>query len=240
MIYFLSGIFYLAYVILVYIFRMYSGLWTRALRSHAVAQFGWTGTDELSQCNTGSVPLPPREYGPLSGCGLKNSTHNTCSILLESPGKKKTHSLSRDLFKFLQDHMRFSSFVTTCLAVLAFYPNSGNGRTRRPDITILHLRIHIVLLWLKTSTAYFFFNKNSFYDPPTPFSLSSFFYAIPSKYFIHVHSNFRLLSSSLFLTNLIYLITGNKKRKKYVVSLLHCGGVRYRVMIRRSSASPYV
>lgn len=175
MIYFLSGIFYLAYVILVYIFRMYSGLWTRALRSHAVAQFGWTGTDELSQCNTGSVPLPPGEYGPLSGCGLKNSTHNTCSILLESPGKKKTHSLSRDLFKFLQDHMRFSSFVTTCLAVLAFYPNSGNGRTRRPDITILHLRIHIVLLWLKTSTAYFFFNKNSFYDPPTPFSLSSFF-----------------------------------------------------------------
>lgn len=74
MIYFLSGIFYLAYVILVYIFRMYSGLWTRALRSHAVAQFGWTGTDELSQCNTGSVPLPPGEYGPLSGCGLKNST----------------------------------------------------------------------------------------------------------------------------------------------------------------------
>lgn len=225
---------------MVYIFRMYSGVWTRALRSHAVAQFGWTGTDELSQCNTGSVPLPPGEYGPLSGCGLKNSTHNTCSILLESPGKKKTHSLSRDLFKFLQDHMRFSSFVTTCLAVLAFYPNSGNGRTRRPDITILHLRIHIVLLWLKTSTAYFFFNKNSFYDPPTPFSLSSFFYAIPSKYFIHVHSNFRLLSSSFFLTNLIYLITGNKKRKKYVVSLLHCGGVRYRVMIRRSSASPYV
>lgn len=73
--------------------------------------------------------------------------------------KKKTHSLSRDLFKFLQDHMRFSSFVTTCLAVLAFYPNSGNGRTRRPDITILHLRIHIVLLWLKTSTAYFFLIK---------------------------------------------------------------------------------
>lgn len=71
--------------------------------------------------------------------------------------------------------LRFSSFVTTCLAVLAFYPNSGNGRTRRPDITILHLRIHIVLLWLKTSTAYFFLNKNSFYDPPTPFSLSSFF-----------------------------------------------------------------
>lgn len=69
----------------------------------------------------------------------------------------------------------FQVFVTTCLAVLAFYPNSGNGRTRRPDITILHLRIHIVLLWLKTSTAYFFFNKNSFYDPPTPFSLSSFF-----------------------------------------------------------------
>lgn len=160
---------------MVYIFRMYSGVWTRALRSHAVAQFGWTGTDELSQCNTGSVSLPPGEYDPLSGCGLKNSTHNTCSILLESPGKKKTHSLSRDLFKFLQDHMRFSSFVTTCLAVLAFYPNSGNGRTRRPDITILHLRIHIVLLWLKTSTAYFFFNKNSFYDPPTPFSLSSFF-----------------------------------------------------------------
>lgn len=159
MIYFLSGIFYLAYVILVYIFRMYSGLWTRALRSHAVAQFGWTGTDELSQCNTGSVSLPPGEYDPLSGCGLKNSTHNTCSILLESPGKKKTHSLSRDLFKFLQDHMRFSSFVTTCLAVLAFYPNSGNGRTRRPDITILHLRIHIVLLWLKTSTAYFFLIK---------------------------------------------------------------------------------
>lgn len=157
MIYFLSGIFYLAYVILVYIFRMYSGLWTRALRSHAVAQFGWTGTDELSQCNTGSVSLPPGKYDPLSGCGLKNSTHNTCSILLESPGKKKPHSLSRDLFKFLQDHMRFSSFVTTCLAVLAFYPNSGNGRTRRPDITILHLRIHIVLLWLKTSTAYFFF-----------------------------------------------------------------------------------
>lgn len=89
--------------------------------------------------------------------------------------KKNPHSLSRDLFKFLQDHMRFSSFVTTCLAVLAFYPNSGNGRTRRPDITILHLRIHIVLLWLKTSTASFFFNKNSFYDPPTPFSLSSFF-----------------------------------------------------------------
>lgn len=144
---------------MVYIFRMYSGVWTRALRSHAVAQFGWTGTDELSQCNTGSVSLPPGEYGPLSGCGLKNSTHNTCSILLESPGKKKTHSLSRDLFKFLQDHMRFSSFVTTCLAVLAFYPNSGNGRTRRPDITILHLRIHIVLLWLKTSTAYFFLIK---------------------------------------------------------------------------------
>lgn len=87
---------------------------------------------------------------------------------------------------------------------------------------------------------FFFFNKNSFYDPPTPFSLSSFFKTIPSKCFIHVHSNFRLLSSSFFLTNLIYLITGNKKRKKYVVSLLHCGGVRYRVMIRRSSASPYV
>lgn len=87
----------------------------------------------------------------------KTPPNNTCSILLESPGKKKPHSLSRDLFKFLQDHMRFSSFVTTCLAVLAFYPNSGNGRTRRPDITILHLRIHIVLLWLKTSTAYFFF-----------------------------------------------------------------------------------
>lgn len=104
----------------------------------------------------------------------KTPPNNTCSILLESPGKKP-HSLSRDLFKFLQDHMRFSSFVTTCLAVLAFYPNSGNGRTRRPDITILHLRIHIVLLWLKTSTAYSFFNKNSFYDPPTPFSLSSFF-----------------------------------------------------------------
>lgn len=104
----------------------------------------------------------------------KTPPNNTCSILLESPGKKP-HSLSRDLFKFLQDHMRFSSFVTTCLAVLAFYPNSGNGRTRRPNITILHLRIHIVLLWLKTSTAYFFFNKNSFYDPPTPFSLSSFF-----------------------------------------------------------------
>lgn len=239
MIYFLSGIFYLAYVILVYIFRMYSGLWTRALRSHAVAQFGWTGTDELSQCNTGSVPLPPGEYGPLSGCGLKNSTHNTCSILLESPGKKKPHSLSRDLFKFLQDHMRFSSFVTTCLAVLAFYPNSGNGRTRRPDITILHLRIHIVLLWLKTSTAYFFLIKTVSTTHPPLFHYP-LFYAIPSKYFIHVHSNFRLLSSSFFLTNLIYLITGNKKRKKYVVSLLHCGGVRYRVMIRRSSASPYV
>lgn len=157
MIYFLSGIFYLAYVILVYIFRMYSGVWTRALRSHAVAQFGWTGTDELSQCNTGSVSLPPGEYDPLSGCGLKNSTHNTCSILLESPGKKKPTRYHVTCSNFLQDHMRFSSFVTTCLAVLAFYQNSGNGRTRRPDITILHLRIHIVLLWLKTSTAYFFF-----------------------------------------------------------------------------------
>lgn len=153
--------------------------------------------------------------------------------------KKKPHSLSRDLFKFLQDHMRFSSFVTTCLAVLAFYPNSGNGRTRRPDITILHLRIHIVLLWLKTSTAYFFLIKTVSTTHPPLFHYP-LFYAIPSKYFIHVHSNFRLLSSSFFLTNLIYLITGNKKRKKYVVSLLHCGGVRYRVMIRRSSASPYV
>lgn len=84
----------------------------------------------------------------------KTPPNNTCSILLESPGKKP-HSLSRDLFKLWP--LRFSSFVTTCLAVLAFYPNSGNGRTRRPDITILHLRIHIVLLWLKTSTAYFFF-----------------------------------------------------------------------------------
>lgn len=198
---------------MVYIFRMYSGVWTRALRSHAVAQFGWTGTDELSQCNTGSVSLPPGEYDPLSGCGLKNSTHNTCSILLESPGKKKTHSLSRDLFKFLQDHMRFSSFVTTCLAVLAFYPNSGNGRTRRPDITILHLRIHIVLLWLKTSTAYFFLIKTVSTTHPPLFHYP-LFYAIPSKYFIHVHSNFRLLSSSFFLTNLIYLITGNKKKEK--------------------------
>lgn len=175
MIYFLSGIFYLAYVILVYIFRMYSGLWTRALRSHAVAQFGWTGTDELSQCNTGSVPLPPGEYGPLSGCGLKNSTHNTCSILLESPGKKKPHSLSRDLFKFLQDHMRFSSFCNNLLGSACFlsklrkwtdeaagYYNPTPENTYRPFVT-------------KDIDSIFFFNKNSFYDPPTPFSLSSFF-----------------------------------------------------------------
>lgn len=73
--------------------------------------------------------------------------------------KKKPTRYHVTCSNFLQDHMRFSSFVTTCLAVLAFYPNSGNGRTRRPDITILHLRIHIVLLWLKTSTAYFFLIK---------------------------------------------------------------------------------
>lgn len=169
----------------------------------------------------------------------KTPPNNTCSILLESPGKKKTHSLSRDLFKFWQDHMRFSSFVTTCLAVLAFYPNSGNGRTRRPDITILHLRIHIVLLWLKTSTAYFFLIKTVSTTHPPLFHYPLFL-CDSFKIFYTCTFKFPPFVFFLFLTNLIYLITGNKKRKKYVVSLLHCGGVRYRVMIRRSSASPYV
>lgn len=168
----------------------------------------------------------------------KTPPNNTCSILLESPGKKP-HSLSRDLFKFLQDHMRFSSFVTTCLAVLAFYPNSGNGRTRRPDITILHLRIHIVLLWLKTSTAYFFLIKTVSTTHPPLFHYPLFL-CDSFKIFYTCTFKFPPFVFFLFLTNLIYLITGNKKRKKYVVSLLHCGGVRYRVMIRRSSASPYV
>lgn len=39
----------------------------------------------------------------------KTPPNNTCSILLESPGKKP-HSLSRDLFKFLQDHMTSEIF----------------------------------------------------------------------------------------------------------------------------------
>lgn len=175
MIYFLSGIFYLAYVILVYIFRMYSGLWTRALRSHAVAQFGWTGTDELSQCNTGSVPLPPGEYGPLSGCGLKNSTHNTCSILLESPGKKKNplvitwpvqiFARSYEIFKFCNNLLGSACFLSKLRKwtdEAAGYYNPTPENTYRPFVT-------------KDIDSIFFFNKNSFYDPPTPFSLSSFF-----------------------------------------------------------------
>lgn len=173
MIYFLSGIFYLAYVILVYIFRMYSGLWTRALRSHAVAQFGWTGTDELSQCNTGSVSLPPGEYDPLSGCGLKNSTHNTCSILLESPGKKKTHSWpvqifarSHEIFKFCNNLLGSACFLSKLRKwtdEAAGYYNPTPENTYRPFVT------------KDIDSIFFFFNKNNFYDPPTPFSLSSFF-----------------------------------------------------------------
>lgn len=91
-------------------------------------------------------------------------------------GGKETHSLSRDLLKFLQDHMTSGifKFCNNCLAVLAFYPYSGNGRTRRPDITILHLRIHIVLLWQKTSTTFSFYKKKSFKHPPPHFSLPSF------------------------------------------------------------------
>lgn len=136
--------------------------------------------------------------------------------------------------------LRFSSFVTTCLAVLAFYPNSGNGRTRRPDITILHLRIHIVLLWLKTSTASFFFLIKTVSTTHPPLFHYPLFLCDSFKIFYICTFKFPPFVFFLFLTNLIYLITGNKKRKKYVVSLLHCGGVRYRVMIRRSSASPYV
>lgn len=175
MIYFLSGIFYLAYVILVYIFRMYSGVRTRALRSHAVAQFGWTGTDELSQCNTGSVPLPPGEYGPLSGCGLKNSTHNTCSILLESPGKKKNplvitwpvqiFARSHEIFKFCNNLLGSACFLSKLRKwtdEAAGYYNPTPENTYRPFVT-------------KDIDSIFFLNKNSFYDPPTPFSLSSFF-----------------------------------------------------------------
>lgn len=147
MIYFLSGIFYLAYVILVYIFRMYSGLWTRALRSHAVAQFGWTGTDELSQCNTGSVPLPPGEYGPLSGCGLKNSTHNTCSILLESPGKKnplvitwpvQIFARSYEIFKFCNNLLGSACFLSKLRKwtdEAAGYYNPTPENTYRPFVT---------------------------------------------------------------------------------------------------------
>lgn len=148
MIYFLSGIFYLAYVILVYIFRMYSGLWTRALRSHAVAQFGWTGTDELSQCNTGSVPLPPGEYGPLSGCGLKNSTHNTCSILLESPGKKKNplvitwpvqiFARSHEIFKFCNNLLGSACFLSKLRKwtdEATGYHNPTPENTYRPIVT---------------------------------------------------------------------------------------------------------
>lgn len=112
-----------------HISRMYTGVGTRALRSHSVAQFGRTGTDELPQCNTRSVSLPPGEYGPLSGCGLKHPINRTCSILLESPGGK-THSLSRDLFKFSQDHiwpLGFSSFVTTCLLFIHTQEMDGRG-----------------------------------------------------------------------------------------------------------------
>lgn len=165
---------YLAYVIFVYIFRMYSGVWTRALRSHAVAQFGWTGTDELSQCNTGSVSLPPGKYDPLSGCGLKNSTHNTCSILLESPGKKKNplvitwpvqiFARSHEIFKFCNNLLGSACFLSKLRKwtdEAAGYYNPTPENTYRPFVT-------------KDIDSIFFFNKNSFYDPPTPFSLSSF------------------------------------------------------------------
>lgn len=125
-------------------------------------------------------------------------------------GGKETHSLSRDLLKFLQDHMTSGifKFCNNCLAVLAFYPYSGNGRTRRPDITILHLRIHIVLLWQKTSTTFSFYKKKVSNTPPPIFHYP-LFYAIPSKYFI-LNSSFCLFP---FWQNLIYVITGNKKRK---------------------------
>lgn len=188
-----------------HISRMYTGVGTRALRSHSVAQFGRTGTDELPQCNTRSVSLPPGEYGPLSGCGLKHPINRTCSILLESPGGK-THSLSRDLFKFSQDHiwpLGFSSFVTTCLLLsilrkwtdeAAGYYNPTPENTYRPFVT---KNIDNIFF------SFFFFKL-----PPPPPPLPSF-YAIPSKYFI-INPSFCLLP---FWQNLIYVITGNKKRK---------------------------
>lgn len=219
---------------------MYSGVWTRALRSHAVAQFGWTGTDELSQCNTGSVPLPPGEYGPLSGCGLKNSTHNTCSILLESPGKKKNplvitwpvqiFARSYEIFKYCNNLLGSACFLSKLRKwtdEAAGYYNPTPENTYRPFVT-------------KDIDSIFFFLIRTVSTTHPPLFHYPLFLCDSFKIFYTCTFKFPPFVFFLFLTNLIYLITGNKKRKKYVVSLLHCGGVRYRVMIRRSSASPYV
>ena len=51
-------------------FRLYSSFWTRFMWPDTTTQLGWTGTDQLPQCNTGSVSLSPWKYDPLSGCGL--------------------------------------------------------------------------------------------------------------------------------------------------------------------------
>lgn len=129
-------------------------------------------------------------------------------------GGKETHSLSRDLLKFLQDHMTSGIFKfcnellgSACfLSILrkwtdeaAGYYNPTPENTYRPFVTKRQ----------KTSTTFSFYKKKKFQTPPPPIFHYPLFYAIPSKYFI-LNSSFCLFS---FWQNLIYVITGNKKRK---------------------------